>query len=762
YVQGVEVDWTVAFKGVGARPVDLPTYPFQRQRHWLEAAPEQPTMGSVGPGEARFWASVEEQDATALVTALGLEGAGLTESLDAVLPALASWREGQRRQSVLDSWRYRLTWRPLAEGTASPRPGTWLLVVPGELADDEAVRTSVRALEIAGCRTVQVTLDPRDLSVEAGPTLLRGALADGEPAGVLSMLALAENPGEGHQVLPSGLARTVGLLKALDEVGIVAPLWCLTRGAVSVGASDPVVAPAQAMLWGLGRVISAEQPQRWGGVVDLPLVCDSGIAARLGLALTAPGGEDELAVRAPGLFGRRLVRAPSGEREPTRTWKPSGTVLITGGTGSLGGHAARWLARQGAEHLLLVSRRGRGAPGAEELVAELEELGTEVTVANCDITDRDAVATLLAAVPADLPLTAVVHTAAVLDDGVLDSLTPDRMEGVLRTKVGGAIHLHELTLGLDLSAFVLFSSFAGTIGIAGQGNYAPGNAFLDGLAQARRAQGLPGTSIAWGHWDGGGIAEPGIEAQLRRRGASVIDPGLAVDALGQALDHNETYLAVGEVDWEHLAATVGVTRPMALVQDLAVAGGLARAVADGSPAAPGNGLAARLAGLPEPERRRVVLDLVRTHAAAALGHAGPEAVPADRAFKELGFDSLTAVEFRNRLAAATGLRLPATLVFSHPSAAALADHLLREFLLAEDDGAHPVLADLERLENLLPTVPSGVLGEARVAERLRALLRRHDELLAAAGGSRDTDEVDLDSATHEELFALVDEELGNS
>ncbi|MEU7756889.1 type I polyketide synthase [Micromonospora sp. NPDC049171] len=768
YVRGVEVDWGVVFEGVGAGRVDLPTYPFQRQRHWLDAVPERPTKTAAGPGEARFWAAVEDQDATSLVAALDLEGAGLEEPLDAVLPALASWREGQRKHSVLDSWRYRLSWRPLPEKTATARPGTWLLVVPGELADDEAVATSVRALERAGRRTVQVSLDPRDLSVEAIAAPLRAVLAGGEPAvlaggepaAVLSLLALAETPGAGHHVLPSGLARTMGLLGALDQVGIAAPLWCLTRGAVSVGTADPVAAPAQAMLWGLGRVVSAEQPQRWGGLVDLPEVCDAGIVERLGLALTAPGEEDELAVRAQGLFGRRLVRAPAGGREPARRWSPAGTVLITGGTGSLGGHTARWFARQGAEHLLLVSRRGLGAPGAEELVAELEGLGPRVTVAPCDITDRDAVATLLAAVPADLPLTAVVHTAAVLDDGVLDSLTPDRMDGVLRTKAGGALHLHELTLDLDLSAFVLFSSFAGTIGIAGQGNYAPGNAFLDGLARARRAQGLTATSIAWGHWNGGGIAEPGIEARLRRRGASVIDPALAVDALGQALDHDETYLAVGEVDWEHLATTVG-TRPMALVQDLVEARVLVRS-ADGEPtAAPADDLAARLAGLPEPERRRVILDLVRTHAAAALGHAGPEAVPAERAFKELGFDSLTAVEFRNRLAAATGLRLPATLVFSHPSAAALADHLLREFLPAGEGGAHPVLADLERLEILLPTVPPGALEDARVAERLRALLRRHDELLAAAGGPRDTDEVDLDSATHEELFALLDEELGN-
>ncbi|WP_158791489.1 beta-ketoacyl reductase, partial [Streptomyces sp. NRRL WC-3549] len=264
----------------------------------------------------------------------------------------------------------------------------------------------------------------------------------------------------------------------------------------AVDASDRLTAPEQAMVWGLGQVVAVEEPGLRGGLIDLPGTFDTRAARRLCGVLADPGKtEDQLAIRSSGVHVRRLVRSAPRPPETRTPWQPAGTVLVTGGTGALGAVAARWLARNGAAHLLLTSRSGPDAPGARELEAELTRLGARVTVAACDVTDREALAALLGSVPAEHPLTAVVHTAGVLDDGMLGSLTSERVERVLRPKTDAVLHLHELTRHLDLSAFVLFSSLAATFGNAGQAAYAAGNAFLDAIAAVRRAQALPATSI---------------------------------------------------------------------------------------------------------------------------------------------------------------------------------------------------------------------------------------------------------------------------
>ncbi|WP_199520540.1 type I polyketide synthase, partial [Kitasatospora sp. MBT63] len=358
---------------------------------------------------------------------------------------------------------------------------------------------------------------------------------------------------------------------------------------------------------------------------------------------------------------------------------PRGTTLITGGTGALGGHVARWLAGRGAEHLLLVSRRGADAPGAAVLAAELGALGARVSFAAADVADRAQLTAVLAGIPAELPLTAVLHTAAALHDGLIPTLTPEQLDLALRAKAGAARLLGELTAGLDLSAFVLFSSLAGVAGIPGQGNYAPGNAYLDALAAERRAAGRPATAIAWGHWAGEGIAADGAEEQLLRNGLVSLPPLRAVELLGQALDDGENHLVVADADWPVLFQ--GRRHPLVGELLRRAGGNPAAGAATGGTAdaaAEDGDLVARLAALPAAERRRSLLGIVRAQAAAVQRHRSGEAIDPAKAFRQQGFDSLTAVEFRNRLGAVTGRRLPATVVFDHPTPAALTDWLAVE------------------------------------------------------------------------------------
>ncbi|CDR09744.1 Acyl transferase [Streptomyces iranensis] len=683
HVRGQSPDWGGYFEGTGARRVELPTYAFQRTRYWWEEAPAVAEVAPGGAVDGRFWDVVERGDVAALAAELAVDP-GL--SLGEVLPALSLWRRQESVRSAVDGWRYRVSWKPVSgRSAAGVLGGCWVVVVPAGEAGGVWAAGVVRVL--AG-RGVDVRVVESAAADRAGMAdELRTAVVGGSVVGVFSLLATVDDE--------TGLLRTAALVQALGDAGVGAPLWVATRGAVSVGRSDGAVSPRQALVWGLGRVAALELPERWGGLVDLPETADERALGRLAGVLAGAGGsgEDQVAVRASGVFGRRLTEA-SGTRTRTRTrtrtsgdegWRASGSVLVTGGTGALGAHVARWLVANGAEHVVLTSRRGLDAPGAVELRDELAASGARVTVAACDVADRDALAELLASIPAEFPLTAVVHAAGVLDDGLVDTLDAERLERVVRAKATSAQNLHELTRDLDLSAFVLFSSLAGSVGAAGQGNYAAANAYLDALAELRRAQGLPATSIAWGPWaEGGMAADEALERRMRRDGVPPMAPESALTALRQALDLDDTAVTVADLDWDRFLAGFTAVRPSALFGEVRAA--RPAPAAEGAPrpaatAGTGTGtLAERLSGLTGNERAQTLLELVRTQVASVLGHGGAEAVAAGRAFKELGFDSLTAVELRNRLNAATGLRLPATLSYDYPNATALADHLRAELL----------------------------------------------------------------------------------
>ncbi|MFI9203818.1 type I polyketide synthase [Streptomyces sp. NPDC053048] len=587
---------------------------------------------------------------------------------------------------------------------------------------------------------------------------LGAAVADSTavPAVVLAPLAPAgADAASVHGVLRDVLELTRQWLA--DERFEGSRLAVLTRRGVTAGHED-VPGLAHAGVWGMLRSAQTENPGRIV-LVDLDEdTPDELVAAALGT------GEPQLAVRGTGLLVPRLSRAERAGGEdgaPVDDAAPAwdrGTVLITGATGALGGILARHLVTQhGARHLLLLSRRGIDAPGAAELRDELSELGAGVTVAAVDVVDRDALAKVLADIPAERPLTAVVHTAGVLEDGVVAQMTPEQLEKVLRPKVDAAWNLHELTRELDLEAFVLYSSVAGLLGTAGQSNYAAGNTFLDALAAHRRAQGLPGVSLAWGLWgDTSSIAGHLGDADLRRLARSGLLPLQAKEAMelfDAAPGTGEAVLAVTRLDTAALRALGD--EPPVLLRGM-VRTPVRRAAAATAAAEAGPTLAERLAGMSPAERERALTDLVRAQVAAVLGHADASGITADRAFGDLGFDSLTAVELRNQLNRATGLRLPTTLVFDHPSPAALAAHLGDQLVVEEASPAEPVLAGLAGLRQAIESAAAtGADAHERITARLRELL----EAAEAAAGTPAADEPadkDLDDASDEELFALFD------
>jgi acyl transferase domain-containing protein/acyl carrier protein len=672
WTAGLPVNWKAVLPA--AKPINLPTYAFEHQRYWLAPSADTDPVAGSGLGsvaEARFWAAVEGGDRAHIAEVLEIED---QHYFDEVLPALASWRRRELDRSQTAGWRYKVTWAPVTETRPAALTGTWLVVTPAEpVGPDIAAALTARDADVV---VVAVPADAADRSGLNG--LLNRALPDDPStlAGVVSLLGLDES---------RGLASTLALVQAVQDAGIDGRLWVLTRGAVTTGAQDPLTSPIQAQIWGLGRVVGLEYPERWGGLIDLPATLDDKSAARL-VAVLAGNGEDQVALRPAAVFGRRLIPAPQ-PRNAARPWVPRGSALITGGTGAIGGHVARWLAGRGASRLVLTSRSGPAATGVAALAAQLAGTGTRVDVLSGDAGARPELAGILTWIGPEL--SAVLHTAGIGPTASVVDTTPELLAAVLAAKAASATHLHELTQGLDLDAFVLFSSISATWGSGLQSAYAAANTYLDALADHRRAHGLPATSVAWGPWGGGGMTDADGAAQGIRRGLLVMEPGPAVRALAQILDAGEELLTVADVDWARFAPPFTLRRPSPLIGDLpAVQHALQAGVpAAGAGSPTGSDLQQRLAGLARIDQLRILVQLVQTHSAAILAYPDPAAVESSRAFSELGFDSLTAVELRNRLGAAAGLQLPATLLFDAPTPTAAAEFILTE--LAGADAAAP-------------------------------------------------------------------------
>ncbi len=535
------------------------------------------------------------------------------------------------------------------------------------------------------------------------PSLL-DALDTGTPAPAVVMIPAAGNGsgdvvGSVHMAVHRALA--IAQLFAADDRLAESRLAVVTRGAVAVRNSEPVSDLPGASVWGLLRSAQSENPGRIV-LVDLDDLEDSYRVLPSALMTDEP----QLALRQGAVQAPRLSRVAISEKDGLIELDQAGTVLITGGTGSLGSLVARHLVTaHGVRHLVLASRQGGDAPSAAGMKAELTKLGTSVTITACDVADRDALARLLRDIPAAHPLTAVIHVAGVLDDGLLSSLTPERVDAVLRPKTDAAWHLHELTEDLGLSQFVLFSSASGLLGAPGQASYAAANAFLDGLSQYRRAKGLTAVSLAWGWWEqAGGMTGDFTDsdrARMARGGIAVISPeqGLSLFDIARGVA-GESVLAPIRV--ATAVATADGNRslpPLLRSRDR-------RRLRKAARSHTATGLRERLSGVSDADRAAVLVELVRAETAGVLGHAGPEVISEEQAFGALGFDSLTAVELRNRLNEITGLRLPATAIFDNPSPAALARKLNEELQVVGESGAAESAVDLQH-----EMTEAGMLGD---------------------------------------------------
>jgi polyketide synthase 7 len=638
---GVRVDWGRAFTGREARVVDLPLYAFQRRRFWVEQAP----AGSPGPA--------------------GALPSGAAE------PAAA-------RRSTVDSWRYHVTWRPVDAYGSARLSGDWLLLAPRGTARERVDEVEL-ALAENGARPVVIDVDTATVTRKGLGEAVASAAGRG-PAGVVSLLALGDGDRPGCPGVPRGLAALVMTVQALGDADVGAPLWALTSGAVKITGDDALDAVEQATSWGLGRVAALEYPGRWGGLVDLPAVLGEAGRARLA-AVLAGTGEDQVAIRAGGVLGRRLAR-DGGEGDGT-AWTPPGCALLTGGTGGIGSQIARYLARAGTRRIILLSRRGPAARGVDSLLTDLAALGAKAEVVAADVGDADALAVLRDRErDAGTPITGVFHIAGAGRLEPLDTLGMGSVAETVHAKIAGGRALDRVFDGDEVGEFVLFSSISSIWGSGEHGAYAAANAYLDALAERRRVRGRPGTSIVWGIWDpaaGGGMAGNLVEEQLRARGVPFMDPALALEALGPVLAAGRPVPVVARVEWQAFAPVFTSARFSALLTTIPEAAEALREPDTGG-ADQATGLADRVRHAPAAQRSRLVLDAIRDQVASTLKLDDPEDIELARPLRELGFDSLTAVDLRNRLNALTGLRLRVTIVFDHPNVRSLADAVLRRLV----------------------------------------------------------------------------------
>jgi candicidin polyketide synthase FscB len=613
------------------------------------SAPVVPTVSglpSIDAG-ADLWSAVQSADADRVARLLGLADA---DSLDAsVLSGLGRWWQRQRLESTISAARYRVTWQPISLPTGGARlSGTWW-VLCGERHDTTWLDAVLGVLKDHNAATEILRLPPQ--ADRDGVAEHLRPLTDGEPpAGVLWLPSMADGL--------SASVETLAVVQALGDARVAAPLWCLTSGAVSVGAPEQPRAPEAATVWGLGRVVALEHPERWGGLIDVPATPTDAVLDRLAAAIANPAAEDQIAVRAEGVFARRLLSAPYPATPTKDAWRANGTVLMVGGAGMTGRQVARWLAENGARRLLLASPVDVTNPPEFE--------GCEVTSTRCDLGDRNEVDALVRRAIDEGGIDAVFCVIDQPATGAVDELDAAQLSAAL-DQVRALTWIDAATRDIELDALVVISSAAGIWGAGGLGAYAAASAGLDAIAEHRAPRRFT-VNLACTAWR----TDDEDDGYLRRHGITPLPAEHGLTALWHALTHRDAPHVYTNTDWQQFLPGYTAARPSPLLAHL---GPAPESEPDTTVASP---LRGRLNGLTARDALRVLLELVRTHAAEVLGYDSPEELSPGTAFKDVGFDSLTAVELRDRLKTATGMSLPTTLVFDYPNPRSLAQYLWDE------------------------------------------------------------------------------------
>jgi acyl transferase domain-containing protein/acyl-CoA synthetase (AMP-forming)/AMP-acid ligase II/acyl carrier protein len=667
FVRAVPIRWAEIDRGFTFRRVGLPLSPFDRQRHWFSDTAAR-TTGDDGQGRPGSGAIPASDDEVAHLLA---DEAALTPEDRAAAPRIfAALRRARERHSLRDCTTG-VCWpvQPLM-GTVRSEPGHWLLVGPSEPVLIAAVAA-------------------RGQTVVAADELVAG-----DYRGVIFLA--------GNGSAEAEIARLVRVAQAASA----APLWIITRGAIPLTPAEArSLALDHAPLWGMGRVFALEQPGRWGGLIDLPVAPGAAdFSAAVDEMLAAAAGEGQVALRGTVRHVARLEPVPLTDRVAP-ILRADATYWITGGTGALGLHVARWLAAKGARHLLLTARRAPSTAAAEAIEA-LRTVGVAVRVVAADVAEPADVQRVLGLAVADgAPVRGIVHAAGVLSLEPLTTLAPATLMETLRPKVAGARALHAATRTLELDFFILFSSFASIWGSKGQGHYAAANHALDALAHHRRALGLPALSINWGPWADGGMAGEREQTELARRGVSAMSPATSLQVLDWLMTGDRAQVAVARIDWRVFKQLFELRGPRHFFAAFASAE-VAVTSTECWPEV------AALADTPVAERMDRLSAFLQAQVALALGFKDGRQPDPRRGFFELGMDSMIAIELRNRLGRAFARNLPSTLVFDHANIRLLADYLARTALdWAEPAAPLPATTVAEAATDL----------EAALAERLARL-----------------------------------------
>jgi thioester reductase-like protein len=703
YVRGLSVDWSAFDRDYPRRRVQLPTYPFQRQRYWADIPEnrQQQVASLAQNAQTPLVNLLLKGDTKQLAQQLQTVGK-LSEDELKLLPKLLELLVNQNQQqltveSSIKDWLYEIEWQSKPrqatthEKNGFYKPGTWLI-----FADLGGVgQTVAKLLHELGHTCILVYAGDTYKTKDAGAWSINPSSPgdfdrlfqemDRPLKGIIHLWSLQAGLAE-ELTIPAleqsqslGVGSILHLLQALCKHNkSTAPrLWLATRNAVPVGSSPSAV--AQAPLWGLGRAIALEHPELWGGILDLAPNATEDEATKLLAEIENSQGEDHLAFRNGQRYVARLVpkQLPESKEVALRS---DGTYLITGGLGALGLKVAQWMVEQGARQLVLTGRRGASSQ-VQETISQLKGSGAKVVVAQADVSDEGDVVRMLEAIEVSMPpLRGIIHAAGVLDDGILLQQDWERFTRVMNPKVKGTWNLHVLTQNLPLDFFVVFSSAASLLGSPGQGNYAAANAFMDALAHYRRSLGLPGLSINWGPWGDAGMAaslSDRTQARLASGGVSTIAPEQGLQVLKQLLGQTVAQVGVLPFEWSVFTKQLSSGRQLPLFSELVSEASPQEEVKQ--PSAQQHQLIQRLKEVPASERQKLLMTYLQGKVAKVLGLSNAT-LDTEKSLHDMGLDSLMAVELTSILRAELQVELPIRALIEDPSIDSIATLLINQLI----------------------------------------------------------------------------------